>query len=96
MLRRAPAVAAPLLRDCAQSFCFPADPPTLLVPYPLHVGVDSPDCSSHDTAAGFGGAGSSADFLDGVALMVLMLMFFDPPGTCPLPCGLDLAPRAFN
>ena len=63
--RRAPDVAAPLLCDCAQTFRFPADPSTFLIPYPLHVGVDSPDCSSDDSGAGLGiGAGSSADFLE--------------------------------
>ena len=63
--RHATEVTAPLLRDCAQTFRFTADPPTFLVPCSPHISVDSPDCSSDDSGAGMGGgAGDSADFLD--------------------------------
>ena len=76
--------AAPLLRDCAQTNRFPAEPPRFLVLYPLHIGVDSPDCSSDDSGAGLGrGAGSSADFL-GVALLMLVLMFLGPLAPVPV------------
>lgn len=56
----------PLLCDLPRTFRFPADPPSFLVPCPLHFGVDSPDCSSHDSGAGLveGAAGGSADHLD--------------------------------
>ena len=63
--RSTPYVATPLLRDCSLTFHFPVDPPSFLVPYSPHGGVNSPDCSSDDSGAGFGGGGGGpADFLD--------------------------------
>ena len=55
----------PLLRDCVQTFRFPAGPPSFTVANHLHVCVKSLDCSSDDSGARLGGgAGGFADCLD--------------------------------